>query len=326
MPAPPTLPNRQGGQERQPDAENATVPAIPQLRTTNRTPPKLPPRQKAGLLNAIPDAQPQKEEEPESNVTGTLGAASQSSVPRFVAPPPTSTSGQSAFGNAVHTVLNLFPSQRQDTPEEALIRRQLEEDQIARYMNSFSKHVQYLRIEPGSTRKAEAKDAVGDAAGRRKPSVEEFRAAIASGGGGEDRVSSPSLAGTSGEKGANVPVDVEEPAIDWFGYYAAVSINSIPREIPLNPFIQLASYYLHIYLPSLPTHNIQPLHIAQSKVEREPFTISRLRSSVERLYVNARSPWERLFTNIGEVVMWHDVGKSIKWLSVSFRQSPENTP
>jgi hypothetical protein len=326
MPVPPTLPNRQGEQERQRDAANVAVPSIPQLGTTNGTPPKLPPRQKAGLLNAIPDVQPSKDEEPESNATGTSGSASQPSAPRFVAPPPTSTSGQATLGNALHTVLNLFPSQRQDTPEEALIRRQLEEDQIARYMNSFSKHVQYLRIEPVSTRKAEAEHVVGDEAGRRKPSVEEFRAATASGGGGEDRVSSPRLTGTSGEKSADVPVESEGPAIDWFGYYAAVSINSIPRELSLNPFVQLASYYLHIYLPSLPTRNIQPLHIAQNKAEREPFTISRLRSSVERLYVNARSPWERLFTNIGEVVMWHDLGKSIKWLSVSFRQSPENTP
>jgi hypothetical protein len=52
-------------------------------------------------------------------------------------------------------------------------------------------------------------------------------------------------------------------------------------------------------------------------IEREPFTISRLRSSVERLYVNARSPWGRFFVTIGQVAMWHDVAKSMKWLFVS---------
>lgn len=80
---------------------------------------------------------------------------------------------------------------------------------------------------------------------------------------------------------------------------------------------KLLAYYLHFYNPSMASNSIQPLHLVSEPLKREPFTISRLRSSVERLYVNARSPWERFFATIGEVAMWYDVAKSLKWLTVS---------
>lgn len=220
MPAPPTLPNRPSKQERQPDAAIVAEPSIPHPDTTDMTPPRLPPRQKAGMLNVIPDTHASKRIS-ETTATATSAPNSQPSAPRFVAPAATSTSGCSPL----RTVLDLFPSQRQDTPEEALIRRQLEEEQIARYMNSFSKHVQYLRIEPGSAGMQETKDEAGAGDGRKRPSVEEFRSAIGPGVGGENATTSPGLTGTSGEQGSHVPVEGEDHAIDWFGYYAAVSGN-----------------------------------------------------------------------------------------------------
>lgn len=225
MTDPPAVPNRQREQEPQPDTP--TIAASPPVDvSTTKVPPRLPPRQKVGVLNVVPDTPVNDQAEPGTNTTDTSQPTTETSAPRFVAPSPASpTSHQSAAGNALRTLLNLFPSQRQDTPEEAIIRRQLEEEQIARYMNSFSKHVQYLRIDPDSMGKKEPENAGSREGGiRRKPNVEDFRAAAGPVVDDERPVFNPEMAGESGGKEADVhPVEAEEMPVDWFGYYAAVS-------------------------------------------------------------------------------------------------------
>lgn len=314
MSNPPPLPKRNVQQDPPPDPSViATV-----SESINDAPPELPSRKKMTAPDPVHD---NGVERPSQNAD--LNETSEPPSARFVAPlPGPPTSAHSGITGAFRTVLEMLPSQRQDTPEEAAIRRRLEEEQIARYMNSFSKHVQYLRMDPDSAAKRSAQDNSRDVpVSQHKPKLEDFRSLPLEGKENplptEAKVVDENEAASTAAKQR----EIEEAPIDWFGYYAAVCLskrNTVRRDSDI-AFVKLAVYYLHTYIPSLSSNNIQPLHLATKPIEREPFTISRLRSSVERLYVNARSPWGRLFVTIGSVAMWHDVAKSMKWLFVSLQ-------
>jgi hypothetical protein len=218
--------------------------------STTRIPPKLPPRQKAGILNAIPDPQASKTDKTQPEVTEPSESATQTGTPRFVAPPPTTAAVNSSLSGAFRTLLEIFPSQRQDTAEEALIRRQLEEEQIARYMNSFIKHVQYLRIDPESVVKQETRKGDGtDAIEPKKPSVEEFRAAPSPAVSGDQPTPNLETTETAGVKGKDVALDGQDHAVDWFGYYAAVSVPIAALSECLPIIVLTARRVLHSHIP-----------------------------------------------------------------------------
>lgn len=145
-----------------------------------------------------------------------------------------------------------------DTHEESLLRKQIEEEQISRYMGSFSKHVQYLRMDGGPAGEPQSQS-VGMGMGREeggvrihhgleKPSKERFRVSVvtslapgtAPGTGPASVIATETAATTdsntaaaSSAKGLQEQKSSggdgdgdgdEDQEIDWFGYYAAVSI------------------------------------------------------------------------------------------------------
>lgn len=220
MSSPPPLPKRHTQVDRPQDTPATAILSEP----TRETPPVLPSRSKTSTADLPLDT---AQELPGIPQPSKSSDASETTSARFVAPlPGTATSAQSRITGALRTVLALFPSQRPDTPEEAAIRRRLEEEQIARYMNSFSKHVQYLRMDPDSATKRTVQDGSGDAGAiRQKPTVEDFRLVLNDGQGNlEGNIIAEN--GT-GEAQANQP-ETQQVPIDWFGYYAAVCVSS-PR-------------------------------------------------------------------------------------------------
>ena len=310
MSQPPPLPKRNVAQDR---SQNAVPVPTSQPKRVVDAPPELPSRKQV----PAPDVLSATAGGEASDQTAYPKAMKEPTARRFVAPIPVpSTPPQSTITSTFRAWLDLLPSRRPDTPEEANIRRKLEEQQIARYMNSFSKHVQYLRMDSGYATQRSIQDGAGRL--QRKPDLDDFRSAPL---GDKDKIEAVGLetSDTDQRQSSQAGPGAVEAPIDWFGYYAAVCpmhrrpIRSKSHVIS----VKLAVYHLHCYFPSLASNNIQPLHLTSKSIEREPFTVSRLRSSVERLLVNARSPWQKTFVTIGQVAMWHDVAKSLKWLFVS---------
>jgi hypothetical protein len=191
---------------------------------TKDAPPVLPSRSKTTTSNLPLETD---KEVPATSQPSDPSNATETTNARFVAPLPGTTSAQSRITGALRTVLDMFPSQRPDTPEEAAIRRRLEEEQIARYMNSFSKHVQYLRMDPDSAARRPGQDASEDAGVmRQKPKVEDFRSVLVDGqenlpAAGEKVMDENDAASADAKQG-----EIDEAPIDWFGYYAAVRLSS----------------------------------------------------------------------------------------------------
>lgn len=113
---------------------------------------------------------------------------------------------------------------------------------------------------------------------------------------------------------------MDDEEIDWFAYYLAVSLR--PRyhrmtspDFLLCPFRHLAqklTYHLNVPHPI-------PIHPTPTLTSSTPeFTIARFKSASTRLYSTAKSgPWERIGVGLGGVVMWDDIGLTMKWMGVS---------
>lgn len=254
MAQPPTLPSRPSQRASlihttiQPSEEG----------TQSTPPPQLPPRtgKPLGKLNARKTAQ--VDEPLELPLTDqnddTTRVSSSGQPPRFIAPPlsTSSTPTSNPLQKILQPVLHLLALNPSDTPEEALARKELEEEQISRYMASFSRHVQYLRMDGGDD-KPRAVTAQGEL---EKPVKETFRisrvshapvteiATLATPKTVDDSISSENAS-------SNPLVVVPDEAIsegtandiDWFGYYAAVSnvhlITTREKRLtyPLTPYV-----------------------------------------------------------------------------------------
>jgi hypothetical protein len=134
----------------------------------------------------------------------------------------------------------------------------------------------------------------------------------------------------SGKEGAEImPVDAGE--IDWFAYYLAVSpypTLSNPSRPPRRTVQHTdrpidCRYCAHNHIQKLTYHlNVPhpiPIHPTPTLTSNTPeFTIARFKSASTRLYSTARAgPWERLGVGLGGVVMWDDIGWTLKWMGVS---------
>lgn len=207
---PPPLPRRNLVQDR---GQVTTVEDPVSQRVTD-PPPELPSR----METSAPDILPEIKGEgiaPTGDVKATSGPVDR----RFVAPVPPPLPPQSTITGSLQTVLALFPSQRPDTPEEAASRRRLEEEQIARYMNSFSKHVQYLRMDPGYDAERSKRDNAANA--RQRPKLEDFRSIPSRGEDDTVQLDEPIVAVNQPEI-SKAKQSGRAVSIDWFGYYAAV--------------------------------------------------------------------------------------------------------
>lgn len=210
MSKPPPLPRRNLVQDRWQD----TTVEDPVSQRITDPPPELPSRKETSALDLLPEVEGEGIA-PKGDTKATSGPVDR----RFVAPVPPRMPSQPTITRSLQTVLALFPSQRPDTPEEAASRRRLEEEQIARYMNSFSKHVQYLRMDPSHA--AERLKQENAANARQKPKLKDFRSIASVGEDGTIQLDEQI-------------VDIHQPeiskaeqrrravSIDWFGYYAAV--------------------------------------------------------------------------------------------------------
>ncbi|KAJ9094104.1 hypothetical protein QFC19_008056 [Naganishia cerealis] len=208
-------------------------PSLPSRPSQSAAAPQLPPRNKpTATAPQNNDKVPAQDERKPSK------SPSQPITPRFIAPPPT-TDAASKLQHMLQPVFNLLAFKPEDTPEDAALRRQLEEEQISRYMNSFSKHVQYLRMD-GGTRVQEGRLGDGsrpddkDVMHRipQKPQKEAFRV-----------VHPVDPVTEAGDTAANSHVDKsnnhgsvpdlqkeESFEVDWFGYYAAVSSDTFSQD------------------------------------------------------------------------------------------------
>ena len=77
------------------------------------------------------------------------------------------------------------------------------------------------------------------------------------------------------------------------------------------PCYQKLTYKLNVPHPI-------PIHPTPTLTSSTPgFTIARFKSASTRLYSTARAgPWERLGVGLGGVVMWDNIGWTLKWMGV----------
>ncbi|KAK4690064.1 hypothetical protein P7C73_g27, partial [Tremellales sp. Uapishka_1] len=169
----------------------------------------------------------------------------------------------------------------------------LEDEAIERYLIDFKKHVHHLRVNVPSTEPVAilprplAQDYTFSAITRRKAVNE----AIVKGSDVVDIPGNIEALGKSemreepekpvkldelGQPGDPIPVEKDEAwtwmDIDWVAYSSA--------------------YLRYLLGPPAP---LPPL---------EPFTVARLRSNAERLYVVARPPWEAFGSAVGAICLW----------------------
>ncbi|KAJ9122566.1 hypothetical protein QFC22_001995 [Naganishia vaughanmartiniae] len=265
--SPPTLPYRQIHRPTEAVADADTAVNIQQDEPTTKStgPPQLPPRivKPLGSLNAKkveqvvePHAKVPDDEEDITTLptTSPPPPPPPTQTPRFVAPAPApGSTTNNPLQKILQPLLHLLALNPTDTPTDALLRKQLEEEQISRYMGSFSRHVQYLRMDgagagAGAAQQQEQQKMEGS--GKeilQRPDKEKYRTRMT-------RTVSPPVTVTdgideplplspithivvadepTGISAADQPEGVQSGGgmagdIDWFGYYAAVRAFLLP--------------------------------------------------------------------------------------------------